>query len=161
MLRSRRSIARLMAAIVLIALDCAALRLTAPVIYPAHCLMVVVLEVGLFRLVSRRGAIRPFWVGFEVVGWAWVIGGYRLYRPLDIWIANNDYIMGWFDVLHDWGDFLLPLALLALCVISGLPALVTALAGGLLTRGLLRRRAGAFRTTTPNPLSKEAPACVS
>jgi hypothetical protein len=36
-------------------------------------LMVVVLEASLFRLVSRRGAERAFWLGFEVAGWVYVI----------------------------------------------------------------------------------------
>ena len=36
-------------------------------------LMVLVLEAGLFRLFSRRGPERAFWLGFEVAGWAYVI----------------------------------------------------------------------------------------
>src|SRR6476620_6132305 len=35
--------------------------------------MIVLLQVGLFRLVSRRRAGRAFWLGFEVAGWAYVI----------------------------------------------------------------------------------------
>ncbi|SIN77941.1 hypothetical protein SAMN05444166_0798 [Singulisphaera sp. GP187] len=35
--------------------------------------MVLVLEFGLFRLVTRRGGRRAFWAGFEIVGWAGVI----------------------------------------------------------------------------------------
>jgi hypothetical protein len=35
--------------------------------------MIVVLEFGLFRLASRRGTARAFWLGFEVAGWAYVI----------------------------------------------------------------------------------------
>ena len=34
---------------------------------------VPVLQVGLFWVVSSRGTIRPFWVGFEILGWAGVI----------------------------------------------------------------------------------------
>jgi hypothetical protein len=36
-------------------------------------IIVIVLEIGLFRLASRRGAERMFWLGFEVAGWACVI----------------------------------------------------------------------------------------
>ena len=35
--------------------------------------MILVLEVGLFRLASQRGAARRFWLGFEVAGWTYVI----------------------------------------------------------------------------------------
>jgi hypothetical protein len=36
-------------------------------------IMVLVLEIGLFRTASRRGGERMFWLGFEVAGWACVI----------------------------------------------------------------------------------------
>ena len=35
--------------------------------------MILVLEVGLFRLISNRGVDRAFWLGFEIAGWAYVI----------------------------------------------------------------------------------------
>ncbi len=35
--------------------------------------MVLVLEIGLFRLVARKGGERIFWLGFEVAGWACVL----------------------------------------------------------------------------------------
>jgi hypothetical protein len=38
-------------------------------------MMILVLEIGLFRMVSRRGGERTFWLGFEVAGWACVIIG--------------------------------------------------------------------------------------
>jgi hypothetical protein len=52
-----------------------ALRASRPPDFPNLGLgvMILVLEVGLFRLVSRRGAGRAFWLGFEVAGWAYVI----------------------------------------------------------------------------------------
>jgi hypothetical protein len=31
--------------------------------------MTVVLEIELFRMISRRGAERAFWLGFEAAGW--------------------------------------------------------------------------------------------
>jgi hypothetical protein len=35
--------------------------------------VILVLEIGLFRMVSRQGGERTFWLGFEVAGWAGVI----------------------------------------------------------------------------------------
>jgi hypothetical protein len=35
--------------------------------------MILVLEIGLFRMVSRRGGEQTFWLGFEIAGWACVI----------------------------------------------------------------------------------------
>ena len=35
--------------------------------------MVLVLEAGLFRLFSRRGSERAFWLVAEVAGWAYVV----------------------------------------------------------------------------------------
>jgi hypothetical protein len=63
-----------MAVIVFIAADLAALRAILPRIpNPGLVIMILVLEVGLFRMVSQRGAARTFWLGFEVAGWAYVI----------------------------------------------------------------------------------------
>jgi hypothetical protein len=63
-----------MAVIALIALDLAALRATLPRIpNPGLVIMILILEVGLFRLASWRGAARRFWLGFEVAGWTYVI----------------------------------------------------------------------------------------
>ena len=52
-----------------------ALRASLPIDFPNIGLgvMILVLEVGLFRLVSNRGAGRAFWLGFEIAGWAYVI----------------------------------------------------------------------------------------
>jgi hypothetical protein len=36
-------------------------------------MMVLVLEIGLFRLASRQGRERTFWLGFEIAGWLCVI----------------------------------------------------------------------------------------
>jgi hypothetical protein len=57
-----------------VAADLAALRATLPRIpNPGLVIMVLVLEVGLFRMVSQRGAARTFWLGFEVAGWTYVV----------------------------------------------------------------------------------------
>ncbi len=93
----RHSIAWMMSLIVVIAADLSALRPFFPLeisifwtSYPWSVLrdpeflpprfpnlgiviMILVLEIGLFRLVSRQGAERAFWLGFEVTGWACVI----------------------------------------------------------------------------------------
>ncbi len=90
MARSRGSLASLMAAVAIIAADLAALNATLPMIpNPGLVVLVVVLEVGLFRVARRRGPERAFWVGFEVAGWAWVVPNavwqlavWRLFRPL-------------------------------------------------------------------------------
>ena len=58
-----------MAVIAFIAADLAALRAILPRIpNPGIVVMILVLEVGLFRMVSRRGAARTFWFGFEIAG---------------------------------------------------------------------------------------------
>jgi hypothetical protein len=52
-----------------------ALRASQPPDFPNLGLgvMILVLEVGLFSLASRRGAGRAFWLGFEIAGWGYVI----------------------------------------------------------------------------------------
>ncbi len=95
-IRTRRhSLAWAMALIAVIAADFAALRPAFPLeisifwtSYPwsvmrealppnfpnlGLVMMVLVLEIGLFRLVSRHGVERTFWLGFEVGGWPCVI----------------------------------------------------------------------------------------
>ena len=63
-----------MAVIALIAADFAALRAILPRIpNPGLVIMILVLEVGLFRLASQRGSARRFWLGFEIAGWTYVI----------------------------------------------------------------------------------------
>lgn len=95
-IRARRhSLVWAMALIAVIAADLAALRPVFPLeisifwtsypwsvmreTLPPHfpnlglVILVLVLEIGLFRLVSRQGMKRTFWLGFEVAGWACVI----------------------------------------------------------------------------------------
>ncbi len=96
----KRSLIWVIALIAVIATDLAALRAVLPITLPVDpgatgnsalpptfwrehlptfpdlglVLMIVLLEVGLFRLVSRREKKqRAFWLGFEVAGWAYVI----------------------------------------------------------------------------------------
>jgi hypothetical protein len=97
-IRSRRpSLAWAMALVAVAAADLAVLRAALPITLPIDpganpslppkfwrehlptlpdlglVLTVLVLEAGLFRLFSRRGPERAFWLGFEVAGWAYVI----------------------------------------------------------------------------------------
>jgi hypothetical protein len=91
----RRSLGWAMALIAIIAADLAALRPFFPLeisifwtSYPWSVLRedlppnfpnlglvttILLLEIGLFRMVSGRGGERMFWIGFEVAGWACVI----------------------------------------------------------------------------------------
>jgi hypothetical protein len=91
----RHSLAWAMAVIAVIAADFAALRPSFPLdisifwnSYPWSVIrellpprfpnlglvvMVLVLEIGLFRMVWRQGGERTFWVGFQVAGWACVV----------------------------------------------------------------------------------------
>ena len=70
----RRSLAWMMAVVAIVAADLAALRATLPIIpNPGLVVMVLVLEVGLFRWASRQGEARAFWVGFEASGWLCVL----------------------------------------------------------------------------------------
>jgi hypothetical protein len=72
-----------MAVIAIIAVDLAALRSTLPMIpNPGLVVMVLVLEVGLFRAASRRAEARAFWVGFEASGWLYVLASSAYARAL-------------------------------------------------------------------------------
>jgi hypothetical protein len=77
---------------------------------PGLVIMILVLEVGLFRMVSQRGATRTFWLGFELAGWAYVITcevfawtawrlarslfeGYVLRRPIALPVEMQRFIL--------------------------------------------------------------------
>ncbi len=65
-----------MALVAVVAADLAALRAYFPAIpNPGLAVMVLVLEVVLFRGASRQRKARAFWIGFEVSGWLYVIVG--------------------------------------------------------------------------------------
>ena len=94
--------------------------------------MILVLEVGLFRTVSRRGAARAFWLGFQVAGWAYVITAevfswtaWRLARSLfEGWVLKRPI-----GLPFEMQRFILFAGGLQLLV-----SLVVALVTGLLTR---------------------------
>jgi hypothetical protein len=100
-----------MAVIAFIAADFAALRATFPRMpNPGLVIMILILEVGLFRMASQRGAVRTFWLGFELAGWAYVLTaevfawtawrlarslfeGYVLRRPIDLRFETERFIL--------------------------------------------------------------------
>ena len=64
------TIRRVMILVAIIAVDIACLRRGVDV---NLAVAIPLLQIGVFRLVSSTGRIRPFWVGFEMAGWAGVI----------------------------------------------------------------------------------------
>lgn len=139
----RFSIARLMVGVALVACDCA--MLGTGHIDPALLVTIPVLQVGLFRVLPRRGAVRPFWAGFEGFGWAAVVLYYAvLRRPM--FLAFDRGLFGvarllaprWPGLVRwlDWllvGDGLL-FGVWAWGAVLGFPLLVAAYLGGLLAR---------------------------
>jgi hypothetical protein len=120
---------------------------------------VPVLQAGLLRVVSTRGTIRPFWVGFEAFGWAGVVairlGAGRLWypfveeriidvirvieasrpglgRPVGAFVLGDDTLVG----------------LIPISSVAGLPVLLLALLGGRLVsrRGEWRGGRGGLST---------------
>ena len=112
-IRTRRlSVAWLMAVVACIAVDLAALCRALPMdLSPFHPLfvrevptfpnfglvvMVLVLEAGILRVISRRGAEQAFWLGFEAGGWAYVITSLVLSRST--WLLTRSlferYLLG-------------------------------------------------------------------
>jgi hypothetical protein len=71
MCRSRISIAHIMVAVAFIAVDLFILRRDA--IDLSLLVAVPVLEIGLLRVISSRGIVRPYRLGFVVLGWAGVV----------------------------------------------------------------------------------------
>ena len=89
----RVPIARLMAIVAILALDFAALRATLPRIPNLGLVvMVVVLEVVLLSPATRRAPGRSFWLGFQAVGWAYVLAGFAWNRPL--WAFDRSLFEG-------------------------------------------------------------------
>ena len=100
-----------MAVIAVVAANLAALRAILPRIpNPGLVIMVLVLDVGIFRMASQRGAARTFWLGFEVAGWGYVITievlgetawrmarslfeGYVLRRPIGLPFEMNRFML--------------------------------------------------------------------
>jgi hypothetical protein len=156
----RHSLGRAMAVIVVIAADLAALRPFFPLqlsilwtSYPWSVLRaalppnfpnlglavtILVLEIGLFRLASRQGAGRMFWLGFEVAGWACVIIGSAF--ATTIWwrlrsLFEGSLIGREIGRPSDMGRFVLFVGGLHLSI-----SLAIALLAGILTRSAWRRR---------------------
>jgi hypothetical protein len=99
--------------------------------------MVLVLEVGLFRIVSQRGATRTFWLGFEVAGWTYVVACSVFART--IWLVARSLFEGY--VLRrpigspsDMNRFMLFASSLQLLI-----SLAIALIAGVLTRSAWER----------------------
>ena len=104
----RFTVLSMLALVAVIAADLAALRLAFPMDFgPLHprfvsqtptfpnlglVLMVLVLEVGLFRAASRSGREKAFWLGFEAGGWAYVIVGLAFARPT--WLLTRSIFEG-------------------------------------------------------------------
>jgi hypothetical protein len=64
----------LMLALAMIAVDCAALRLTLPLIpNPGLTVILLVLQIGVFATIRSTGSDRAWWLGFEAVGWAYLL----------------------------------------------------------------------------------------
>jgi hypothetical protein len=169
MKRSRVSIARLMGVVAAVALNCAMLR--SGLIDPGLLLMVPLLEVGLFRMISSRGKIRPYWVGFEVVGGAATLAYYAGLRDsMGIGLMRGlTHLTNWLQPTHPgfarglfslfMGDNLV-IGMWLEALILGLPMLLLALLGGRLARRRARALADGGPTDPLNPFP-EVPACAS
>jgi hypothetical protein len=165
----RRSVAWIMLVVLLIAADLAALRSFFPLeisifwtSYPwsviredlpprfpnlGAILMILILEVGVFRMVSGRGPRRAFWIGFEAVGWSLVLVALIFAR--DIWwqareTFETDVIGREIGRPHDMGQLVLFVSGLHLLTGLGL-----ALVAGLLTRATWRRWEVSRRRSEP------------
>ena len=108
----RHSLAWTMAAVAVIAADLAALRPALPMDFSAFhprfvhltptfpnfglVVMVLVLEIGLFRAITHRGSTRAFLLGFEAGGWAYVLTCSVFARR--IWLLTRalfeEYLLG-------------------------------------------------------------------
>jgi len=148
--RPSLSLSKSMAVVALAAADFAALRSFLPIMpNPGMVVMVLILEVGLFLVVARRGASRAFWVAFEVAGWVYVLAHWTWALPIWKWsrsvyearvvgrpiTVSNDG----FRMILAAGAFQLTLCLLA------------SLACGLAARAVSRRWSGARISSRPGP----------
>jgi hypothetical protein len=130
-----------MTVIVFIAANLAALRVTFPRLPNfGLVIMILVLEGGLFRLASARGAPRAFWLGFEVAGWAYVLTcsvfawtAWRLSRSV-----FEGYVIGKpISLPFEMNQFLVFAGVFQLII-----SLAIALSIGLRARSIWRRRVG-------------------
>jgi hypothetical protein len=137
------SLARTMAIVAVLAIDCALLS-TGRAFYPEILLFVPILQIALFRMVPRQGRLRPYWVGFELFGWAavlaWYLGLSRLMgRCFDYSLSHlmgylSRHHPGLFDLLRPLfnGDGLLwgAIAILLWGAIVSSPLVMIACLGG-------------------------------
>ncbi len=112
--KPRITIARLMAAIFIIALNAGLIR--AFVVQEMFCggiLMFFAMQAGLFFLLRGRGRSRQFWIGFEILGGISVIALYScevfpdsvLNRIVSAYTEFADYLT--WSLLPDWASSIL------------------------------------------------------
>lgn len=162
----RTTIRRFLFVVALVAADLAYIRGPINVTF---LIAVPVLQICLFKVVSSCGSIRTFWIGFEAFGWAGVIVllsgvGPLWFGFLDGWL--NDGI-GSITESHPGAGR--ALAMVILCegtpikdtlpgllpgsLIAGMPILILAAMGGLLTAFLASHRSRTERTPLDCPCS--------
>ena len=158
----RVSLGKAMVMVMAIAVNCGLIRRLVlganaedlPAIYQASgaLLMANILVLGLYRVVSLPEERRPFLVGFEVAGLVAILSFFASSEILFTKTFVNSFldsaIVG--PILEFCEEWLLPVAFLA--VVFGLPQLLLALAGGLLT-WLVAGRSGNPPAGDRNPAS--------
>jgi hypothetical protein len=137
--RFRCSIAGMMAAVVLVALDCMAIRTPLSGLSVTACMLLLgglpmanILAAGLLILLadrSGRGVYRPWLVGFEVAGWTalFLYASCAYYRPY----ALREYVVHALTSLRALGNSAL---ITAVVVALSAPQLGLAILGGWVNR---------------------------
>lgn len=172
MARPRWSIAGLMALIVCVAVNFAALRLLwdwKPILLAGLILSGPLLQLGIWRLVRGPGAWRPFWAGAVVCGL--IVAGtfvYAMLTPPTIALAGRRYVVGyrgsplWWLWDRRYGDSLFtpleswlvhlhvqpgmkPLLTVLVVLVWSAPQIVAAAGGGLVAHVMFSRL---YKTTT-------------
>jgi hypothetical protein len=138
MKRFRISLARVMAIVAVVAVDCA---MIAPGYFDSGLIAVVpILQVGLFRMVRSRGGLRLFWVGFEAFGWSGTLAYYVLRRPIWGYLSEvHPYVLSLLPARHHgsyFNGYVFIVEILLICI----PLVMLALIGGCLTENLARSR---------------------
>ncbi len=119
--------------VAILAADFAALSQAFPRIpNPGLVLMVLILEVGLFHAISRRGPARFFWIGFESVGWVYVLTCFAFDVPL--WRFTHDHFKTYFQTSPIFSSADRWLFILYASVVQFVLALTGAIIGGFLGR---------------------------
>jgi hypothetical protein len=163
--RPRMTIARLMCAIMIIALNAGLIRaFFVQEMFYGVILMFFAMQVGLFRLLRSRGRARRFWVGFELAGiamvlaliWAEFFPDSALNKCVSAYIEfAMNMVIGTPRMPPAVDDFLMDHQDLLCAALYSLPEFVMASLGGLFAllvgTGLRRRDLG------PNPCSPRCP----